>query len=157
MWVTSLTLTTSRKLTPPSLCGILVFLSRFGVFAEGIFNILKTNALTSSPRGMTSLLPWPARYLLLNRLCNPKQFITWPLSPPQRVLWNSLISCRAFIWLAKKTTTKDNVRWTGTPFTAPHFMGVLCKGKLALSIFLVINDNPYGLMFSLSFVWRNCS
>jgi hypothetical protein len=36
-------------------------------------------------------------------------------------------------------------------------MGVLCKGKLALSIFLVINDNPYGLMFSLSFVWRNCS
>jgi hypothetical protein len=24
-----------------------------------------------------------------------------------------------------------------------------CKGKLPLSVFLVINDNPYGLMFSL--------
>jgi hypothetical protein len=27
-----------------------------------------------------------------------------------------------------------------------------CKGKLPLSVFLVINDNPYGLMFSLSFL-----
>jgi hypothetical protein len=32
-----------------------------------------------------------------------------------------------------------------------------CKGKLPLSVFLVINDNPYGLIFSLSFLWRNCS
>jgi hypothetical protein len=31
-----------------------------------------------------------------------------------------------------------------------------CKGTLPLSVFLVINDNPYGLMFSLSFTWRNC-
>jgi hypothetical protein len=27
-----------------------------------------------------------------------------------------------------------------------------CKGKLPLSVFLVINDNPYGPMFSLSFL-----
>jgi hypothetical protein len=27
-----------------------------------------------------------------------------------------------------------------------------CKGKLPLSVFLVINDNPYGLMFLLSFL-----
>jgi hypothetical protein len=27
-----------------------------------------------------------------------------------------------------------------------------CKGQLPLSVFLVINDNPYGLMFSLSFL-----
>jgi hypothetical protein len=27
-----------------------------------------------------------------------------------------------------------------------------CKGKLTLSVFLVINDNPYRLMFSLSFL-----
>jgi hypothetical protein len=27
-----------------------------------------------------------------------------------------------------------------------------CKGKLPLSVFLVINDNPYGLMFSLRFL-----
>jgi hypothetical protein len=27
-----------------------------------------------------------------------------------------------------------------------------CKGKLPLSVLLVINDNPYGLMFSLSFL-----
>jgi hypothetical protein len=27
-----------------------------------------------------------------------------------------------------------------------------CKGKLPLSVFLVINDNPYGLMLSLSFL-----
>jgi hypothetical protein len=26
-----------------------------------------------------------------------------------------------------------------------------CKGKLPLSVFLVINDNSYGLMFLLSF------
>jgi hypothetical protein len=32
-----------------------------------------------------------------------------------------------------------------------------CKGKLPLSVFLVINVNLYGLMFSLSFIWRNCS
>jgi hypothetical protein len=30
-----------------------------------------------------------------------------------------------------------------------------CKGKLPLSVFLVINDNPYGLMFSLIFLLRN--
>jgi hypothetical protein len=27
-----------------------------------------------------------------------------------------------------------------------------CKGQLPLSVFLVINDNPYGLIFSLSFL-----
>jgi hypothetical protein len=31
------------------------------------------------------------------------------------------------------------------------YMEIKCKGKLPLSVFLVINDNPYGLMFSLSF------
>jgi hypothetical protein len=34
-----------------------------------------------------------------------------------------------------------------------------CKDKLPLSVFLVINDNPYGLMFSLSYegiIHRNC-
>jgi len=30
-----------------------------------------------------------------------------------------------------------------------------CKGTLPLSVFLVINDNPYGLMFSLRFICRN--
>jgi hypothetical protein len=29
------------------------------------------------------------------------------------------------------------------------------KGILLLSVFLVINDNTYRLMFSLSFIWRN--
>jgi hypothetical protein len=31
-------------------------------------------------------------------------------------------------------------------------LGAGCKGKLPLSVFLVINDNPYVLMFSLSFL-----
>jgi hypothetical protein len=29
---------------------------------------------------------------------------------------------------------------------------IICKGILPLSVFLVINDNPYGLMFLLSFL-----
>jgi hypothetical protein len=32
---------------------------------------------------------------------------------------------------------------------AIHFDATNCKGTLPLSMFLVINDNPYGLMFSL--------
>jgi hypothetical protein len=36
-------------------------------------------------------------------------------------------------------------------FTLSILLMFLCKGKLPLSVFLVINDNPYGLMFSLSF------
>jgi hypothetical protein len=30
-----------------------------------------------------------------------------------------------------------------------------CKGTLPLCVVLVINDNPYGLMFSLSFIFQN--
>jgi hypothetical protein len=33
-----------------------------------------------------------------------------------------------------------------------NFPENICKDKLPLSVFLVINDNPYGLMFSLSFL-----
>jgi hypothetical protein len=54
---------------------------------------------------------------------------------------------------------RDNEEWIkrlrtclSSLFRNPTCMCEICKGKLPLSVLLVINDNPYGLMFSLSFL-----
>jgi hypothetical protein len=38
------------------------------------------------------------------------------------------------------------------PASLEEIKSCVCKGQLPLSVFLVINDNPYGLIFSLSFL-----
>jgi hypothetical protein len=53
-------------------------------------------------------------------------------------------------------------RWTGIPRYPEHRHlveivisyqnGGDCKSKLPLSVYLVVNEYPYGLMFSLSFL-----
>jgi hypothetical protein len=49
----------------------------------------------------------------------------------------------------KEATTKSFIDLQERSVAADE---AICKGKLPLSVFLVINDNPYGLIFSLSFL-----